>query len=385
MDNPLLPVISDPFYTRSTWYQETISGIKNAAKKLRTQKNVTILSNPIDQIDFSSLPSIVIVTNGSQPYVKATINALRGAGKHIILSGLDSQQFDETISCATSSRYTDMDRLVFYLTNYDRKNIALVGFWKGSINDMLFYHSAMSAATRYNARIPEDAVYFWNDRLSESLDSFMKETSRFNAVICPNDTVALCVARFCKEKGIKIPEDLYLTGISNMEIGKYCEPSLTTIAIDFNRIGEETLNVWHYVHDHLPEPTSIKVLVPSKLIFRASTDYKPEVPHIIDREILKETVNECTDNQFFTDELITSQIRIENCLHQLDEIDQQIIVGIMQGKTYETLAEELFMSISAIRYRRDKIFKDADVNTRVSFEKLLRENLGNIGRTATKS
>jgi DNA-binding LacI/PurR family transcriptional regulator len=379
MDDQLLPVISDPFYTKSTWYQEIITGIRNASKSLRYQHDVTIFSDPVNEIDFSKLPPVVIVTNGSQGYVNATINALAKAGKHIVLSGLDSGHFGEMISCATSSRRTDMERLVYYLIGHGRKRIALVGFWRESINDMLFYHSAMSAAMRYGAPIAENSVYFWKEHLTESLDNFIKNAWQFDAAVCPNDTVALCLAKYCRVNQISIPENLYLTGISNMQIGRYCEPPLTTIAMNFNSIGEETLNVWHYIHTHFPRPTSIKVLVPGKLIVRASTDFKPEIPYSYAINAQSEMPNNFPDNQFFTDRLITELIRIENCLHQRDELDQKILVGIMQGKSYEALAEELFISISAIRYRRNKIFKDADVKTRAAFEHLIRENIGNIG------
>lgn len=381
MPNTLLPVISDPYYLKSTWCQEIFTGIKSATKKLRCQFDVTIFSTPINEIDISSLPPIVIVTNGSQSYIKKAMDGLLRAGKHIVLSGLDSEQFGEMISCATSSRHSDMDRLVYYLTVHGRKRIALVGFWRESINDMLFYHSAMSAALRYDAQISNHAVYFWNEQLSESLDDFIKNANQFDAVICPNDTVAICVARYCKERNIRIPEDLYLTGISNMQIGRYSEPSLTTIAMDFIRIGEETLNVWQYVRDHIPVPTSIKILVPGKIIVRASTDFKAETSYSYEKGIQTENLGVGRGNPFFTDILIIDQIRIENCLHQLDDLDQKIFIGIMQGKTYEVLAEELFMSISSIRYRRDKIFKDAGVKNRESFERLMRENLGNINQT----
>lgn len=380
MDEQLLPVISDPFYTKSTWYQEIITGIRNASKLLRYQHEVTIFSSSINDIDFSALPPVVIVTNGSQGYVNATINALVKAGKHIVLSGLDSEHFGEMISCATSSRRTDMERLVSYLIGHGRKRIALVGFWRESINDMLFYHSAMSAAVRHGAPITDDGVYFWKEHLTESLDGFMKNAHQFDAAICPNDTVALCLAKYCRANQISIPEELYLTGISNMHIGRYCEPPLTTIAMDFDTIGGETLNVWHYIHDHYPRPTSIKVLVPGKLIVRASTDFKPEIPFSYANNAQSEMPRDFPDNQFFTDRLITELIRIENCLHQRDELDQKILIGIMQGKSYEALAEELFVSISAIRYRRNKIFKDADVKTRAAFEHLIRENIGNLGQ-----
>lgn len=375
MQGSRLVIISDPYYMKSTWYQDTIDGIRTNARLLRYQPEISIISDPIPQVDFSSLPQVVVVTNGSQPYVNGAIRGLVEASKQVVLSGLDSERFSEMISCATSSRRTDMERLVYYLISQGRRRIALVGFWRGSINDTIFYHAAMGAATRYCAPIPEHAAYFWNNQLTESLVPFIQNSSQFDAAICPNDTVALCLVRFCRQNKIAIPDDLYLTGISNMEIGRYCDPSLTTLGMDFHSIGCETLNVWHYIQDHLPRQTSIKVLVPGKLIIRASTDFKPELPYTFLNNIPNCAPEGNPDNQFFTDQLINALIRVENCLHQCDELDQKILVGMMQGKSYESLAEALFLSVSAIRYRRNRIFKNADVKTRVAFEELMRENI----------
>ena len=181
------------------------------------------------------------------------------------------------VSCATSSRRTDIEKLLHYLIGYGKKRIALVGFWRESLNDMHYYHAAMSASMTFGAPISEHSVYFWKTRLVESLSHFVKDAHQYDVAVCPNDTVALCLLNWCKARNIRVPEDIYITGISNMQIGRYCDPSLTTIAMDFKSVGEETFNVWHFVHNRLPKPTSIKVLVPGKLIIRASTDFKEEI------------------------------------------------------------------------------------------------------------
>lgn len=374
MNEAILPIISDPYYVKSTWHQETISGIRSAYNALKHHPELQVYSQPIDQIDIDALPPAVVVTNGSSAYVQKAVSALLRAGKHVVLSGLDLNSSHEHISCATTDRQGSMERMVHYLLGHGRKRIALVGFWEKSINDMTFLHAALAAAIRFGSPIADESTFLWKSKLNECLPAFIQRAGQYDAAICPNDTVALCLINHCAAKGVRIPQDLYLTGASNMRIGRYSDPSLTTIDMDFFAIGEEVCGVWHYVHDHLPKTHSIRVLIPEKLIVRASTEYRPELP--ITRMEYPEIEPDTAANQFFTDPLIHSLMRVENCLFQRDELDIKILVGIMQGKSYETLAEELFISTSAIRYRRNKIFKDADVDSRMAFELLVRENLG---------
>jgi len=370
-----LTIISDPFYNQSTWYQQIVDGIRTASSKIHAPVEINILSDVSPNLSEHELSSPVIVTNGSQDFLYHVVGTLRQIGKPIVLSGLNSENFGDDISCATCSRSAEMHRLIHYLVRNDRSRIALVGFWTKSQNDMLYFHAAKSAMLRCDVPISDSSTFFWEERLEESLSAFLKQGEQYNAAVCPNDAVALCVANACRSHGIDIPRQLFLTGASNMHIGQYCDPSLTTIAVDFNAIGEETFKVWHYVHGHDDCPTYIKALIPGKLIVRASTAFSPDA----DWQEWKFNVPDETEyeqeNCFFTDPMIQSLMRVEHCLHNMDEEDKKILVGILQGKSYEALAEELYMSTSSIRYRRNKIFRDAGLSSRSAFEAFMREQL----------
>ena len=49
-----------------------------------------------------------------------------------------------------------------------------------------------------------------------------------DAVICANDEAALAVEMRCMERGIRIPEDLLLTGGDNIRLSEYCPVPITT-------------------------------------------------------------------------------------------------------------------------------------------------------------
>lgn len=370
-----LTIVSDPFYNKSTWYQQIVEGIRAASGKVRTPIEINILSDVFHDLPAEELSSPVIVTNGSKSFLYQAVHSLRRLGKPIVLSGLDSENFGEDISCATCSRRAEMHRLIHYLVHNGRRNIALVGFWTKSQNDLLYFHAAKSAALRAGTPIAEESAFFWENSLEESLSAFFRQNERYDAAVCPNDAVALCVANSCRMQGIPIPERLFLTGASNMQIGQFCDPSLTTIAVDFYAIGKETFHVWHYVHDHEPGQTYIKALIPGKLLVRASTAYCEDTEWQEWETGVPEEPNVEQENSFFTDPMIHSLMRVEHCLHNMDEVDQKILIGILQGKSYEVMAEELYMSTSSIRYRRNRIFSDAGLTTRSAFEAFMREQL----------
>lgn len=69
-------------------------------------------------------------------------------------------------------------------------------------------------------------------------------------------------------------------------------------------------------------------------------------------------------------------VGIENCLSQHDKTDLRIIRRLLDGFRYEMIADELFISGGALRYRLTKIFCDAGVTTWQEFEELVHHNLG---------
>lgn len=57
----------------------------------------------------------------------------------------------------------------------------------------------------------------------------MHKTLEFDSVFACNDTLAIGVLKYAKAKGLKIPEELSVTGYNNSRITIYCEPELTSV------------------------------------------------------------------------------------------------------------------------------------------------------------
>ncbi len=74
---------------------------------------------------------------------------------------------------------------------------------------------------------------FFRDHVAlKVLDEFLKEDELPEAIICANDTMAIAVVNKLKSLGIKVPEDVKVTGFDGIEIEKYNDPRLTTAVFD---------------------------------------------------------------------------------------------------------------------------------------------------------
>jgi DNA-binding LacI/PurR family transcriptional regulator len=57
------------------------------------------------------------------------------------------------------------------------------------------------------------------------------------AIVCVNDVMAVGALKELRERGIRVPQDISVTGFDNIRLSEYCYPALTTVHIPRDRIG----------------------------------------------------------------------------------------------------------------------------------------------------
>ena len=64
------------------------------------------------------------------------------------------------------------------------------------------------------------------------------QTKQPTAFLCFSDLMAFGVMKAINEMGLRIPEDISITGFDDLVISEYTQPQLTTIRQDFIEIGK---------------------------------------------------------------------------------------------------------------------------------------------------
>ncbi len=90
------------------------------------------------------------------------------------------------------------------------------------------------------------------------------------AIICANDFMAVGVLRELRERGLRVPEDVSVTGFDDIKLSEYSCPSLTTVHIPRERIGHLVFSA--LVPDAAePQPQPAEVVIEPHLVVRDST------------------------------------------------------------------------------------------------------------------
>ena len=85
------------------------------------------------------------------------------------------------------------------------------------------------------------------------------------AVMCVNDVLAIGALRAAREMGLKVPEDISITGFDDIEIAMLAEPALTTVHVPHREMGRRAAIMLiemvkqRDVHESIELPTDIRL------------------------------------------------------------------------------------------------------------------------------
>ena len=168
-----------------------------------------------------------------------------------------------------------MEKVIDYLHSVGHRRLGFIGHHAvlGPINERM--KSVMDAV----ARIPELEVRTAAD--ADSLDGGRVATRalldggfRPTAILCVNDIMAVGTLRELRERGLRVPQDVSVTGFDNVKLSEFCYPALTTVHIPRDRIGAIACD-YLMAKNGTPGAPSPEVVIDPELVLRDSSGLAP--------------------------------------------------------------------------------------------------------------
>ena len=107
--------------------------------------------------------------------------------------------------------------------------------------------------------------------------SLLTESPRPDAIFCYSDLLAMGAARAVFDAGLRVPEDVAIIGIDDIEEGRYARPSLSTVSLDTPFIAAQAIaRIAARIDD--PGLPAQEIVAPHQLLPRESTGVPQVVP-----------------------------------------------------------------------------------------------------------
>jgi LacI family transcriptional regulator len=168
-----------------------------------------------------------------------------------------------------------IEKVVDYLHSVGHRRLGFVGHHTalGPINERLkTVLDAMARIPSLEVRSAAAADTLEGGR--QAARALLSSDFRPTAIICVNDIMAVGALRELRERGIRVPQDVSVTGFDNVKLSEFCYPSLTTVHIPRDRIGQAICG-WLTPKPGDPAVIDQEIVIDPEFVLRDSTGPAP--------------------------------------------------------------------------------------------------------------
>ena len=200
--------------------------------------------------------------------------------KHLAMAMIDNAPASDWGIRIQSNDEEGIRQAVSHLTGLGHRHIAFIG----GVGDLISeWREACFRTMLWEAQLPVYDHWIrqtsWVDQSiieKEIRAMFQESGDRLpTAVVCSADTIAMIVQRVARSHGLRLPEDLSITGYSNAPLSSFADPSLTSVDQHFPEMGRAAamhlIRLAEEGHSQQQSGQYPDLLVPTRLIVRNST------------------------------------------------------------------------------------------------------------------
>lgn len=155
-----------------------------------------------------------------------------------------------------------INQLVDYLVSLNHEKIAFIGGYIDIQPTLRRLKAIQETMARHG--IEFNNQWFIQDDFSvqagkDSMEKLLQMEERPTAVICVNDMVAVGALHTATKMGVKVPEDISITGFDNTFLTKCVTPEITTVDLQPKKLGRTAVEtiIGHLEGKAVPKETVI--------------------------------------------------------------------------------------------------------------------------------
>ena len=196
-------------------------------------------------------------------------------GRYTPVVFLEVAADDLVVSSVTVDSYYWSYKMTQYLFSLEKEKILYVSGPSGlkQEQDKL---AGFKQAMKDNGVRLNDSMFLLGEDFSSSsyyelFSSAFKKNVKFEAIQASNDEAALGILKGLKERGIRVPDDIIVSGFDNLFPSTLTSPAITTINVPRYEMGVEAVNECvHHIDD--PSLSCRSIALGAEMLKRESTE-----------------------------------------------------------------------------------------------------------------
>lgn len=121
-----------------------------------------------------------------------------------------------------------------------------------------------------------EAAYSFDDA-ARAFGELMTLSPRPTVVMCGNDVLAVGAMQKARELGLRVPEDVSITGFDDIDLAGVVAPGLTTVRVPHRRMGQAAAEMLVKLIDK--QAVERQIEIPTAIVERGTLGPPPDDPH----------------------------------------------------------------------------------------------------------
>ena len=336
----MVHILVEESYTNNNRLSLILDGISSVIKK----KRIAIkLHKRIETLPDNANAAMVIYA--SLKWVTEAVKSLNEKRVHPLLFGvqdIDSMYKYSGITFTFTKTTYLLTKCI--LAEGVKGKTAFVGYNDDSFPDELKMRGAEYAAIEAG----EEFVVFKNrGNVGNCIRNFLENGKDVKNIVCGNDSIAVILRSLYPE----FLEGKKICSCSGLKMSKYVENPYPTTFIDYYEAGKRLAELYLFVGKS-------DEIVPTVMSLELGIRVGTEVLHVEGDIPESATAHSSQIIDYYGDESVQQVENFDRMLLNCDEMDFKILKGLMNGLTYEQVAERNYFSANTVKYRVHLMMKN---------------------------
>ncbi|HUZ51842.1 MAG TPA: substrate-binding domain-containing protein [Streptosporangiaceae bacterium] len=269
----IVPRVDNPFFPSVVQAAERYLRSRGYALLLSTSDDDPVIEGQrVDMLVDRQVDGLLI----SPCHLTRSAAAIEDAARHVPVVQLDRGTDHYNGDFVAVDDANGMQQLVAHLRATGRRELAYIGgdgsSWSGA-HRLEAFANLEPAATGDDRILLGEFSEEWGSRGARMLLSLSNPP---DAILCGNDLIAIGVIMAAGELGVRVPEDVAVTGYDDIDLARVCRPAITTVHQPIRELTHQAIDLL-LARLEEPDRPATKVLLETRLIVRASSIPPPAV------------------------------------------------------------------------------------------------------------
>lgn len=187
--------------------------------------------------------------------------------RYLVYTGLNAM--DSDIDQVISDGYAAAEAAIRYLYSLGHRRIGYIGETDEEVRYDSYRDTLRDLGLTYDASLVCSCPLEKKGGFEGASRMLANAKKKPTAVFCANDITAIAVIQCFMQAGLKVPEDISVMGIDNIDVAQYMNPMLTTVEVPKMELGKNAVRLLiDRIENGKTIPMTIKL--PYRLIVRES-------------------------------------------------------------------------------------------------------------------